>query len=838
MPPAIPAHHTPSLPFVLAHPHDLLGNAATRSRLTAPPKTLLTHMTYLPFSPRRIALAASFASLALAASLAAAPKDKDKQPAESDEVVSLAEFNVTETSSNSYMAAESTTGTRVASKIQDLPFNVNVVTSEFIDDFAALEFMDQGGYTSSFSPSEVQGQYQLRGFAATAQLVDGFRRVGLIDKTNIDRIEVIKGPAASIYGQIQPGGIVNIITKKPKTKPQESLTIQTGSLGLLRSSASSTGPVGKSNTLFYRADLAYQERSYEQAFRSSTQYYGSVVLLYKPNSDTSATLKMDSIFRHEHRGAQLGTSRVVVTDPFRQPASNGTPRTYTSFGDLEYDLFTFNYMGPLEFNDRKMSSLTASLEHRINSVWALRAGANAFARDYHRLWVSGGNYYPLVRQFQAQLPEYDDQPSKGISAQVDALASFKTGPVSHRLLYTIDYNSQTDRRVNLRMNAADGANPLYNHLYNLSVDNPDYYFVTYQQNPALYNNPQDNVWTTYDATGFFVSERASLWNDRLIMMLGGRYDTVANRVKDYQNNQFIAYDQRALTHQAGVTFRLTPTVNVYASHSNTFSPQPQFDVNGNPLPNETGAGWEAGLKFSFPAQRLNVTLATYSIDRRNIATTTTVAVPNTNPQLYTKDIILSGHERAQGGELDFNWQATEELQFIGGYGLADAKVLENDDLPYLIGSSPRRVPKHNVGIASRYEFKGTELKGLSLTAGFKYYSESIVNQGSGRTISSASSSNPFINNPMANGTLPYPQYPAGTALTSLPYSVHVTDGRESIYNRPYSLFELGASYRFKALGYKHKLQLNVKNLFNRRYTYGSGIPGDPLQFIGSYTLTF
>ena len=127
-----------------------------------------------------------------------------------------------------YVASESETGTRIASKIADLPFVVDVVTRPFITDFAENTMNDQLAFVAGFSPSEITGQYQLRGFSSPVELVDGFRRIGLIDTSDIDRIEVIKGPDASIYGAIQPGGVVNFITRQPTTVPSAEICIEGG----------------------------------------------------------------------------------------------------------------------------------------------------------------------------------------------------------------------------------------------------------------------------------------------------------------------------------------------------------------------------------------------------------------------------------------------------------------------------------------------------------------------------------------------------------------------------------------------------------------------------------
>jgi len=168
-----------------------------------------------------------------------------------------------------YVAAESITGTRVAAKIRDLPFTVNVITADFLDDFAAFEFREQTGYVSGVVGYEtISTGYSIRGVDANVQLRNGFHRIGLIDKVNVERVEVIKSAAASIYGTVQPGGTVNIITKRPKTKPEQRVGFSAGSNSFKRVQLSSTGPAGSSDTFFDRVGAATDETKYDIPYKS------------------------------------------------------------------------------------------------------------------------------------------------------------------------------------------------------------------------------------------------------------------------------------------------------------------------------------------------------------------------------------------------------------------------------------------------------------------------------------------------------------------------------------------------------------------------------------------
>ncbi len=774
-----------------------------------------------------------------------------------NDVVTLQEFTVTSTTSNDYIASESVTGTRVASKIQDLPFNVNVVTGEFIDDFAAYELPDQFAFVSSISPNETQGAYQVRGFESNNQLRNGFRRLGLIDKVNVDRAEVIKGPAASIYGKIQPGGVINILTKKPKSKPQHTVSLAVGSDNFYRAQATSTGPVGKSGKVFYRQDLASSDRRFEQPFKETSQWTSATQLLWKPNADTSLSFEFEYLFRHEKRGNSIPPLIVKnLPDPYRVGA------TYNRWERLAFDeLYSFNHQGPEEFNDRDVYTVSLGLEHRINRTWSLRAGFNWFERSFDRANVSGDAYHTdlnVIANGQSasnRVGVHRPIVEHGTSFQTDLLGSFTTGPVSHKLLFTYDYNRTSDYAFEARMSAAAAANPA-NISGLLSISNPNYTFRTFAQDPSIYTDLRENLYNSVDNHGLFVSERAAMMQGRLIMMVGARIDWVDNKVVDYLNPKRIYYDLSETTYQMGANFRLFPNLTLFANQSTSFSPQARFNIDGTPLPNETGLGSEAGLKVNFLDNKFSMSVTVFDIERKNIARETTTTDPTTF--LTERVVILSGKEQARGVEMDFNWQATEELQFLGGYGNVVAKTLENKEFPFLSNTTPRRVPRHNVGFASRYEFKYGALKGLYATVGMKYYSASLVNAGSGRTLqpSLATAGTPLrtlnvINARHGNGALLFPDQPENAivvlrsvwnpaTLSATRESIRVGDGRESIMNAGYSAWEASVGYRWRDRPRKlsHKVQVNVKNLFDTRYTWGSGVAADPFTVIGTYSLTF
>lgn len=773
-------------------------------------------------------------------SLRAQPTPPAAGPTTGREVVTLPDFTVTSTAASDYISAESTTGTRVAAKILDLPFTVNVLTAEFLDDFNALDFRDQLAYTSNVTGYEVLSTgYGIRGFDADVQLRNGFRRIGLIDKVNIERVEIIKGPAASIYGSVLPGGTVNYITRRPKTKAEHRLTFTAGTNELLRAQASTTGPLGSSGKWFYRLDAARQQGERDQAFKEQAQATVSGQVMWKPSARTSLLLEVEWLERRENGLSAANVpllQQAGVLDPYRQQPATGTPRTYTRNVGLALELFDFNDQGPLNYSNRYVKNVTATFEHRINDVLSFRSSANWFDRGLVRAEVGArGTFNPVTRTEARGTARYRPFPEGGGSWQNDLLAAFATGRVKHKLLLTLDYQRQTQEPQ--QFDAANNAAFPAAVASGLRVDAPDYNFVRYQENPAIYTTIQDED-NTLDIYGIFLSERATLLDGRLNLIAGVRHDRSRSETNDRLLNAQDGFSAHATTYQTGASFKLVPALTIYGNASSSFTPQFGLGTNADgttfQVPNQTGEGWEAGFKGSFFTGQLAFTLGYFDITRDNIAVDTTDIATG---RLVT---LVSGRQASKGVELDFSWVVTPGLQFFGGYGYTDSQILSAAATPFLVGSPTRRTPRNTLGIGGKYEFKTGRVRGLFVTAGYRQVDKSIVNPGTGRSISVASvtASNPFVNNPFPNGLLPFPQFAAGAVLISIPYAVRVENGSESVTNAAYELVEAGLGYKWKSGRYRHKLQLNVNNLLDERYTFGSAGQGQSRNFACTYDLTF
>src|SRR4051812_35560966 len=208
----------------------------------------------------------------------------------SDEVVTISEFQVTATSQrDSWVASQAMSGTRTAQPLIESPYQVQVITQEFLDDFKLLSLGDQmsffSGYSSDSNLSDAAINFTaaaatFRGFPVTI-IRDGFRRTPPPQIGNIYQMEVIKGPISTLYGVAQPGGMINYVSKRPSTRPEYRLSASAGSYGYLLGSLNASGPLYQ-DKLFYLLGVEnyYRGSNYQYAYSRNGDY--TLTLLWKP----------------------------------------------------------------------------------------------------------------------------------------------------------------------------------------------------------------------------------------------------------------------------------------------------------------------------------------------------------------------------------------------------------------------------------------------------------------------------------------------------------------------------------------------------------------------------
>lgn len=617
-------------------------------------------------------------------------------PAKTDEIVTLSEFSVSSGNDVGYMPAESTSGSRVAVKIKDLPYAVNVITSEFLRDFNIFDLTEESALPSSVNGLDQGGNFNVRGFGGNVTLRNGFARLGNFDSTAADRIEFIKGPAAAIYGQTAPGGIVNIITKQPRTTASQRISASYGSYDNTRTDLESTGPIplGKgAPKLFYIADASYFHRTYEGQALSTLTRSAYFALLYKFSAKTRLTFDFDYNFTRNNN--------VVLPEQIDPTVPTTSTNRYVG---LATGISRLLYSNPSDWNRRIIYTYEGTFEHRFNDVLSMRVGGNIY-RTPRFSYSSGGltNYNPVTRTLtRTQKPSFSFLRGDGESTALDLVASYKVGPTTNKTLFTVDYyNNQGDRpsysavnNVGAATASVDALTPVPYVPFRQSTVGTDYVTTRFANDYAK-------------ALGSFLRHQIWAFDDKFIAVAGIRYDNVT-LFKHDGLTLYPAGTPRAGQHVDdakitgidnfasvfGFNYRLTPDITFYGSRAESFVPaQPSaLNLATSPVvvvPNQTGLGYETGFKVDALEHRLRATVALYEIALHHLQVT---EIDPANP---TNTILtFDGGQKSRGVELDANWRVTDKLIWLGTYSYTQSRATDRGVDHDLMSRQFLKIPYH------------------------------------------------------------------------------------------------------------------------------------------------
>lgn len=715
-----------------------------------------------------------------------------------DQVVNLSEFQVSEQSEKGYTASESMTGARFATPIKDLPFEVNVVTQEFLQDFSVFEIDDTVAYVSSLTNLSAGGQYNLRGFNQTFQLRDGFFRLGRYSTADVDRIEVIKGPNAAVYGQASPGGLVNMISKMPKEANTQELSVSVGSYDTQRETFQSTGTIAPHT--YYIADLGYYERSYPNQYgelRNKELY-----LAVRHDIDPTA----DVLVQYEY------------FDRVQHSPQEAVPIIVNSAGQyVGYDtaLERIDQMGPNSPQERSMGFLTGVFEKRFSDVWSFRLGLN---RYWARRWdydaavaastvaVSAANVQTLSRS----TPYIEKIEEDGGGAQADVVAHYfmASGKIESKTVFTFDMSDYYRRYPTNTIAGTDLT--AWNAMKVITVGQPIQYWTTpFDYTEAVLNKINHSRTSIY---GDMLRDQVAFFGGRLLLFVGDRYDYV--RISAYSEPLAKTTFQSATpaanfrgierfnTPNYGANVKVVKDVSLFVSRSAGYNTNNQSIGATNAsqyMPAEKDWGYDYGVKINTPDDRVDLTVNGFYIYRANVLVS----------DLTSADTVIQvpgGDQLVRGVDTDFTWRPNENLSLLAGWGHINSKVTNFGEKFESVGRSPAGITPDNYYLAGKYNFPF--LKGLSFNAG-GYYEEKTHTQNP----DSGDSYN-------TNGTFKSTTYQWAVTVPS------------------YYVLNAGLHYRFRTGRLHQTIGVNVNNLMNRDYIRTTGIVGDSRSFFGSYRVAY
>ncbi|MCC5804801.1 MAG: TonB-dependent receptor plug domain-containing protein [Opitutales bacterium] len=599
-----------------------------------------------------------------------------------DAVYELSPFEVVTDGDRGYYAANAVTGSRLSVLIQDMPLTIEVLTSEFIRDTGSSDLRESlrysagivlqsqndafsGGGTGGFgnvnnpegsTANKTDSSFKIRGFVTNNTLRKGFRRQHATDTINIERVEVVRGPSALLYGVGNFGGVVNYLPKAPLPHSEQHITLGYGSDEWRRATLDVTGPLP--GNLGYRLTAAYEDREHFTDFNTHDRWFISPVLEWSPFRRTKITLDFEAGKAHDN-----GIGFLSV----RSPTITGIPifqaDRLETFGMLEFEgknPRTFRWSGPDTFLITDAWNFNLDWQQGIGEKINLMVGYNHSDRRFRWRDVFGGiatnSAAPRAQPHLATIRARQIIDGRDTDVVVDV----DNAVLQYNWVGSEEHTEwdQVRAEVNLRDRYFEGSRWL-NSEHNLLVgfsyelqqnDNVGFGTAGSPDNDNFrYRNPTDpepiRFDTQYDGspnlpfratqlsgdktenTGLYLVYSGRFINERLFLIGGIRRDETSSKdgffelIGSRAGRQFFPDTTVSkTTTQFGASFEITKGINIFALQSEGVEPNfdGQRDGIGQALESSVAKAREVGLKFDFFDSRLSATVSAFRIEREGV----------------------------------------------------------------------------------------------------------------------------------------------------------------------------------------------------------------------------
>ncbi|MDZ8105558.1 MAG: TonB-dependent siderophore receptor [Nostoc sp. DedQUE12a] len=594
---------------------------------------------------------------------------------------------------DSYRVPDTSVGTKTDTPLRDIPQSIQVVPRQVLQDRQARSITDAleniSGVTSVSNSAGSRDYFTIRGFEVYSNsLVNGLPDPQISSDgsfVNVERIEVLKGPASVLYGETGfsgIGGTVNFVTKQPLSDPFYEISASIGSFNDYLGTIDLSGPLNDSKTALYRFNAGYRSTESFIDFNEARRFSIAPNLSFILDKNTDLVVEGD-VNVLERNGAQPEGLPAVGTV---LPNPNGRVRR------------SFNSTGPVRDNLTINGRVGYSLEHRFSESWKLRnAFRYVFYDDNDRNGSPDFNSTSLA----------DDNSTVNRSATIgsqfydflyldtNVLGKFTTGSVNHQLVFGFSLSRNiTDLSFEFGIPAApvDIFNPIYDQT-------------------VVPTGPNFVQFTTRDTLGIYLQDQITL-AENLKFLLGGRVDIFEERKRDRLTSTETTQSDTAFSPRVGIVYQPIPPISLYASYARSFAPTIGTSFSGAAFQPERGTQYEVGIKADVN-DRLSATLAFYDLTRSNV--TTDDPDPNSPPGFS----VQTGEQKSQGIELDISGEILPGWNIIGGYAYTDARVTKDND-PTLVGNRLFSAAEHSFNLWTTYRIQNGSLQGMGFGLGFYY----------------------------------------------------------------------------------------------------------------------
>lgn len=592
---------------------------------------------------------------------------------------------------DSYVATRSSAGTKTDTPLIEVPQSISVVTRKQMQDQGAQTVTEALRYVPGvkvegygLDPKGFDWLF-IRGFngQSTSDYLNGLRQQNnsyaffRSEPYAYDRIDVVKGPSSTLFGQGDAGGIINRVSKRPEANHVNEVQLSAGNNDRRQGQFDLGGALDDDQHLLYRVVGSVRDANTQVDYADGHELkddrlYIAPSFTWAPDEDTSLTLLSD--FLQDRNGGSL----------FAYSTPNGhTTNTLMgdhSFNHLNQDQYSFGY----EFR------------HRFDDTWEFRQNAR-----YGQVDVIFQNLLPFSVDTNTgetvRGADRFDQHMNTFALDNQLQADFNTGPLSHKLLTGVDYTWQEADITRWRI---QGPNlNIYNPIYGQPVTRPT------QANSIGSINYDQNI----EQLGAYIQDQIK-FDDHWILTAGGRYDYVRNDLDNYVGASTNQKDN-AFTGRLGLTYVTEFGLAPYVSYAESFAPNTGLDSSGRAFDSSEAQQWEVGVKYQ-PNDAVLMTLAAYDLTKTNVLTGELVNGVSTGFS------VANGEQQSRGIEAEIKARLDQNWDLIAAYTYTNAEITKStrgDE-----GNRPANVPKHMASGWLSYTFHDGVLNGLMLGGGARY----------------------------------------------------------------------------------------------------------------------
>jgi iron complex outermembrane receptor protein len=599
------------------------------------------------------------------------------------------------------VATRSATGTKTDTPLIETPVAISVVTQDQIQAQGAQSIAQAIRYVpgtrAEFAGADARTDaIYLRGFLAD-QYLDSLRLLNfgifaypIIEPFNLERVEVLHGPASILYGQSSPGGIIDMVSKRPTLEPYHEMFVSTGSYGRAQAGVDLSGPIDKNKEFLYRFTASGYDVDSQVDHTGYQRISIAPSLTWRPDNNTTLT-----VLGTYQRDPKAGFYNQLL------PLGIGTITPYKgSFIPTSF------YSGEPNFDktDRTFGSVGYLFEHSLNNAVKVRQNLRYMdvSTDFAVVSPNAGSTDP-TNLGRGAFTTQETIHSISVDNQVEA--KFNAGPIEHTVLAGVDYRNGVDKALNGTVAVAPPINAL----------NP-VYGTPFGPVPYTTNNRQ-----RIEQLGEYLQDQIKY--DHWVALLGIRNDLAQSRTESFTfatNITTIApKSDSAVTKRGALLYKFDNGIAPYIQYTESFQPTAGTDFFNRPFAPTTGKQEEVGIKYA-PNDKSLYTLAAFDLVQQNVLTT------DPDPTHGPTARVQTGEVRSRGIELEGKTEINRELSVLASYTYLD-NVVSKTNTATQLGKHPVGFAMNSAAAWADYTFHGGPLDGFGLSGGIRYIGETPGN---------------------------------------------------------------------------------------------------------------